>query len=256
MTTAPVLDLSSASNVYYTFPKGFAEIIYESTRNAMPPLTVNQYPNHLASNMFHNIAHVLVKTLFQNMYPINGNTHISFLPACDHKDRFVERQPRTTAQSTKHKVDYGRLGQVLCCLPSLAAFKEEEWDGVISFLGDGWSNPSHGARGGFCLDGVIPQRWNLSMGCLPAGKHFERPCGKVLHQSCLLRRYAAVCRDFVLSLAAGVRRQMTMHGGGCEWVVVVGISCTRPFSACWSACSLTRGSATASQQFSSHYDST
>ncbi|TVU02264.1 hypothetical protein EJB05_52260 [Eragrostis curvula] len=58
------------------------------------------------------------------------------VPACDHKDRFVERQPRTTAQST-----------------SLAAFEEEEWDGVISFLGDGWSNPSHGARGGFCLDG-------------------------------------------------------------------------------------------------------
>ncbi|TVU24111.1 hypothetical protein EJB05_26508 [Eragrostis curvula] len=86
MTTAPVLNLSSAPDVYYDCPKGFAEIIYESTRNAMPPL---------------------------------------------------------------------------------AAFEEEEWDGVISFLGDGWSNPSHGARGGFCLDGVIPQRWNLSMGCLP-----------------------------------------------------------------------------------------
>ncbi|TVU26673.1 hypothetical protein EJB05_29228 [Eragrostis curvula] len=39
MTTAPVLYLSSASDVYYTFPKGFTEIIYESTRNAMPPLT-------------------------------------------------------------------------------------------------------------------------------------------------------------------------------------------------------------------------
>ncbi|TVU49065.1 hypothetical protein EJB05_00356, partial [Eragrostis curvula] len=78
MTTAPVLNLSSAPDVYYDFSKGFAEIIYESTRNAMPPSTVNQCPNHLVSNMFHNISHILVETLFQNMYPINGNTHISF----------------------------------------------------------------------------------------------------------------------------------------------------------------------------------
>ncbi|TVU21945.1 hypothetical protein EJB05_31616 [Eragrostis curvula] len=33
--------------------------------------------------------------------PSRSNHLISFsVPACDHKDRFVERQPRTTAQST------------------------------------------------------------------------------------------------------------------------------------------------------------
>ncbi|TVU04273.1 hypothetical protein EJB05_50158, partial [Eragrostis curvula] len=106
--------------------------------------------------------------------PVPNLSSAPDVPACDHKDRFVEQQPKTTAQSTGLiMVD---LVKYYVVFPVLAAFEEEEWDGVISFLGDGWSNPSHGARGGFYLDGVIPQRWNLSMGCLPAGKHFERPC--------------------------------------------------------------------------------
>ncbi|TVU40036.1 hypothetical protein EJB05_13482, partial [Eragrostis curvula] len=118
MTTAPVLNLSSA-------PDGFAEIVYESTRNAMPPLTVNQCPNHLVSNMFHNIEDV----------DDGAGMHMCLswycwwwvVPACDHKDRFVERQPRTTAQSTRLiMVD---LVKYYVVFPVLAAFEEEEWDG-------------------------------------------------------------------------------------------------------------------------------
>ncbi|TVU24435.1 hypothetical protein EJB05_26871 [Eragrostis curvula] len=64
MTTAPVLNLSSA-------PDGI-----DLERNA----TLN----------------------CSRTTPSRSNHLISFsVPACDHKDRFVERQPRTTAQSTR-----------------------------------------------------------------------------------------------------------------------------------------------------------
>ncbi|TVU02855.1 hypothetical protein EJB05_51641 [Eragrostis curvula] len=36
----------------------------------------------------------------QNMKTLSCSTSFEAISACDHKDRFVERQPRTTAQST------------------------------------------------------------------------------------------------------------------------------------------------------------
>jgi hypothetical protein len=50
----------------------------------------------------------------------------------------------------KHKVDMGRLSYVACCFPVSRMFEVEGRDGVISTLGDGWSNLSLGTRGGFC----------------------------------------------------------------------------------------------------------
>ncbi|TVU26465.1 hypothetical protein EJB05_29013 [Eragrostis curvula] len=51
------------------------------------------------------------------------------VPACDHKDRFVERQLRTTAQSIRLiMVD---LVKYYVVFPVLATFEEEEWDGRV-----------------------------------------------------------------------------------------------------------------------------
>jgi hypothetical protein len=50
----------------------------------------------------------------------------------------------------KHRVDMGRLSQVACYFPSSRMFRAEGKDGVILTLGDGWCNPNHGTRGGFC----------------------------------------------------------------------------------------------------------
>jgi hypothetical protein len=50
----------------------------------------------------------------------------------------------------KHMADMARLSYVACCFPVLRMFEVEGKDGVISTLGDGWSNPSLGTRGGFC----------------------------------------------------------------------------------------------------------
>jgi hypothetical protein len=49
----------------------------------------------------------------------------------------------------KHMADMGSLSCVACCFPVSRMFMVEGKDGVISTLGDGWSNPSLGIRGGF-----------------------------------------------------------------------------------------------------------
>jgi hypothetical protein len=49
----------------------------------------------------------------------------------------------------KHMADMGRLSYVACCFPVSWMFEVEEKDGVISTLGDGWSNSNLGTRGCF-----------------------------------------------------------------------------------------------------------
>jgi hypothetical protein len=50
----------------------------------------------------------------------------------------------------KHRANTGRLSSVACCFPVSWTFEVEGKDDVISTLGDGWSNPSLGTRGGLC----------------------------------------------------------------------------------------------------------
>ncbi|TVU50738.1 hypothetical protein EJB05_02126 [Eragrostis curvula] len=174
MTTAPCPGSASAPDVYYWFPKGFPNISLETTRNANAPSTaadqphqdpiirshfqVNLSPDPHVSIMFHNIAHILVETLFQ-------------IPACDHKDWSVERQPKTTAQSTGLiMVDLVKYYANFPVLPAL--WKEgERGDGGVLV-----AKAQEGASEGRVTSAAVePYR-----GCWQAGKRFERPCVDLL----------------------------------------------------------------------------
>ncbi|TVU17463.1 hypothetical protein EJB05_33501 [Eragrostis curvula] len=47
------------------------------------------------------------------------------------------RGAATQDNSAKHRVDYGRLGQVLCCLPSFVGVHGKREEGVLPNSGDG-----------------------------------------------------------------------------------------------------------------------
>ncbi|TVU01036.1 hypothetical protein EJB05_53517, partial [Eragrostis curvula] len=158
-TTYPKFSPRSDLKVYYTFPEGFTEIIYESTRNAMPPLTKRVFEEPPRGRSRHEDSEQqLLRQVCCNLskWYVDGgavSTRLWFVVALLKfaKDRFVERQPRTTAQSTGLiMVD---LVKYYAVFPVLPAFMEWGRKGYFQTqVTEGYS--SQGARGVYCFRGT------------------------------------------------------------------------------------------------------
>ncbi|TVU30713.1 hypothetical protein EJB05_22348, partial [Eragrostis curvula] len=108
MTTAPCLESASAPDVYYLFPKGFKGNDQERYATINCRRSTSSRSNHLISfsgepvpqlPCLQCVPHQCAYYCGNLVLRYAANQRERALPAYDHKDRFVERQPRTTAQS-------------------------------------------------------------------------------------------------------------------------------------------------------------